>query len=94
MRNLDTDWSASTFLVTAVTTILAIRFVLFSTGYPQIGSGGLFMVVALVIFISFLDQFAHRVAVLLGGIGLARSSMHWGSSSPATTTISISQRSR
>lgn len=70
VRNLDTYWSSSTFLVATVTTILAIRFFLYTTGYPQIGGrglhiahmlwGGLFMVVALVIFISFLDQLAHR----------------------------------
>jgi len=69
------DW----FLVLAVCTVLGIRFYLRLTGYPQIGGdtlhiahmlwGGLMMLGALIILLSFLGRGSERLAVLVGGVG-------------------------
>lgn len=67
------------FLVTAVASILTIRFFLSSLGYPQVSGGGLhiahvlvggmFMLLAMVILLSFLDKWSRDVAAVLGGFG-------------------------
>ena len=67
------------FLVTAVTTVLLLRLYLAATGYPQIGGGGLHiahvlwgglgMVLAIGILLSFLLPSTRRLAAFLGGIG-------------------------
>lgn len=67
------------FLVAAVVSVLAIRWLLALTGYPQIGDsglhvahmlwGGLFMVVALVLGFLFLDRSVQRAAAVIAGIG-------------------------
>lgn len=67
------------FLVSAVFAVLAIRFFLRITGYPQIGNselhiahmlwGGLLMLVSIVILLFFLTKRAMYLASLVGGLG-------------------------
>src|SRR5215210_806359 len=68
-----------TFLIGAVGAVLAIRFYLELTGYPQVGGGGLHiahmlwgglgMVIAIVLLTAFLGRRIQHTAALLGGIG-------------------------
>jgi hypothetical protein len=68
-----------TFLVCAVTMILIIRLQLYLTNYPQLGGhglhiahvlwGGLLMMIAIVIAISFITRTARQVSAVLGGLG-------------------------
>lgn len=67
------------FLVAAVSAILGIRLFLHLAGYPQVGGdrlhiahmlwGGLLMLAALVVLLSYLGQRSHQVAAVLGGLG-------------------------
>jgi hypothetical protein len=78
-RNLYAETLLENFLISAVTTILFIRFYLQVTGYPQIGGGnlhiahmlygGLLMMVTMFILFAFLNRTAHNVASVLGGVG-------------------------
>ncbi len=79
LRDFEASQYLDLLLISAVTTVLVIRFYLELTGYPQIGSeklhiahmlwGGLLMLAALIVLLSFLGRGAHRLAALLGGIG-------------------------
>lgn len=79
LRNLEADDYQEKFLVAAVVSVLVIRLYLKFTGYPQLGPGGLhiahmlwggfFMLIALMILLSFLSRNAMSVAAVLGGIG-------------------------
>jgi hypothetical protein len=79
LRDLDAAQLADLFLVAAVSSVLAIRFGLFLSGYPQIGGaqlhiahmlwGGLLMLAALVLLLGFLGRRPRRVAALVGGVG-------------------------
>lgn len=78
-RNADAGIYVETFLVSAVAAILAIRFFLRLSGYPQVGGnglhiahmlwGGLLMLIALIALLSFLSRRTRYIAALLGGIG-------------------------
>lgn len=67
------------FLVAGITSLLAIRFYLQATGFPQVGGdglhiahmlwGGLAMLIALVLLLGFLGQRIKTIAALLGGAG-------------------------
>lgn len=67
------------FLVSAVSSLLLLRFYLSAAGYPQVGGGslhiahmlwgGLLMLVAIVINLSFLGIRAQRASALVGGVG-------------------------
>lgn len=67
------------FLLSAVSSLLLVRFYLYLTGYPQVGSGrlhiahvlfgGLLMLAALTITLSFLGSRVQRTTALLGGVG-------------------------
>jgi hypothetical protein len=67
------------FFVTAVASVLGIRFFLALTGYPQLGGkglhiahvllGGLLMMLALIITLAYINKSAHYVAAILGGFG-------------------------
>jgi hypothetical protein len=79
LRDFDGETNLDLFLVAAVTAVLVIRFSLAVTGYPQLGGdrlhiahvlwGGMLMVAALIILLSFLDRAPRRLAALLGGLG-------------------------
>jgi hypothetical protein len=78
-RDIDGGRWLESFLISAVVSILGIRFYLQATGYPQIGGhglhiahmlwGGLFMVVAIVVLLAFLGKRIQQVGAVVGGIG-------------------------
>lgn len=67
------------FLVSSVSTVLAVRLALHLTGYPSVGGdllhfahvlwGGLLMLAALIVALSFLDRPALQIAAIGGGVG-------------------------
>lgn len=78
-RNADFGALQETFLVCAASTILIIRTELWLTNYPQLGGhglhiahllwGGLLMLLAIAILITFLGRSPRRTAAVVGGIG-------------------------
>jgi hypothetical protein len=78
-RSVEIGELLDTFLVCAVTMILIIRLQLYLTNYPQLGGhglhiahvlwGGLLMMIAIVIAISFITRAARQTAAVLGGLG-------------------------
>lgn len=78
-RDLDAATWTDLFLVSGVTAVLGIRGYLELTGYPKIGGeslhiahmlwGGLLMLAALVLSLSFLGRPARPVVAILGGLG-------------------------
>jgi hypothetical protein len=78
-RNADFGELQETFLICAVTMILVIRTQLWLTNYPQLGGhglhiahllwGGLFMVIAIGILVTFLGRSPRRAAAVVGGVG-------------------------
>jgi hypothetical protein len=79
VRNVEIGDLQDTFLVSAVVMILVIRLELFLTNYPQLGGGklhiahllwgGLLMMIALGMVISFLGRSLRVPAAIVGGIG-------------------------
>lgn len=79
IRNLTAWDSLETLLVAAIAAVLVIRLFLSLTGYPQIHGhglhiahllwGGLLMLAAITILLSFLNSSASRFAAIVGGIG-------------------------
>ena len=79
VRNLQGGQLRETFLVSAVVSVLAVRFYLTLTGFPQIGGrglhiahmlwGGALMVTALLFLLAYLGERIRRVAAILGGLG-------------------------
>lgn len=79
VRNLEIGELQDTFLVSAIVMILVIRLQLWLTNYPQLGGGklhiahllwgGVFMLVALGILLSFLGRSLRTPAAIVGGIG-------------------------
>jgi hypothetical protein len=79
IRDIQGENTLEIFLVTSVASILGIRFFLAVTGYPQVAShglhiahvlvGGVFMLMCIVILLSFLNQSARYLAAVLGGFG-------------------------
>jgi len=79
IRNLEAGNLIENFLVSAVSSFLAIRFFLNIFNYPQLGKGeihiahmlwgGLLMVIALIITFSFLTKHAQIIASIIGGVG-------------------------
>jgi hypothetical protein len=67
------------FLLAAVTTILVIRTQLWLTNYPQLGGaglhiahllwGGMFMVIAIGLQLTFLGRGTRRATAIIGGVG-------------------------
>jgi hypothetical protein len=78
-RNADFGALQETFLVCAASTILTIRTELWLTNYPQLGGhglhiahllwGGLLMLLAIGILVTFLGRAPRRTAAVVGGIG-------------------------
>lgn len=79
VRDLHSGTHLDFFLVSAVASVLLIRFYLQLAGYPTIGGqslhiahmlwGGLLMLAALVILLAFLGRASRGWAALLGGVG-------------------------
>ena len=79
IRDLHSGAQLDLFFVSAVASVLLIRFYLRLTGYPQVGGqtlhiahmlwGGLLMLVALILLLAYLGRTSRRWAALLGGIG-------------------------
>lgn len=79
IRNLDAEDYFDNFLISAVSAIVAIRFYLELTGYPQIGGGGLhiahmlwggfLMLAAILMMLFFLNKAVFSLAATLGGLG-------------------------
>src|ERR1700754_4003891 len=78
-RNAEFGALQEKFLVTAAATILIIRTDLWLTNYPQLGGsglhiahllwGGLFMVGAIGVLVTFLGRNARHTAAVVGGVG-------------------------
>lgn len=78
-RNVRADDHLEIFLVSAVTSLLLLRFYLAEAGYPQVGGshfhiahmlyGGLLMMAALVLTLTYLGARILRVSAVVGGIG-------------------------
>lgn len=78
-RNVRARDLLDAFLVSSITSLLLVRFYLYITGYPQIGGGalhiahmlygGVLMMAALVITLTFLGARAKQVAAIIGGVG-------------------------
>lgn len=79
IRNIVLENLLEIFLVSAVAAILAIRFYLHFTGYPQIGDaalhvahtlvGGMIMLLSVMIFIHYMGKSAVILATILAGLG-------------------------
>lgn len=79
LRDAQAGALVEAFVVIGILTILVTRAYLHATGYPQVGGatlhiahalwGGLGLVVALVVVLSFLGALPRMVAVVAGGIG-------------------------
>jgi hypothetical protein len=79
VRDADAGETFEIFLVASILSILGIRAFLATTGYPQLGGGelhiahmlwgGLFMLIALLLVLSYLDLSIRWLAALLAGIG-------------------------
>lgn len=79
MRNQEAASLLEIFLVTAVFSVLGIRFFLALTGYPSLSPGnlhiahvllgGVVMMIALVISLAFINKSAYYIVAVLGGFG-------------------------
>jgi hypothetical protein len=79
VRTVEVGSLQDSFLICAVLTILVIRLQLWATNYPQLGGGrlhiahllwgGVAMVAALLVVLSFLGPVPRRIGAVLGGIG-------------------------
>lgn len=79
IRSVEGENLLEIFFVTAVASVLGIRFFLALTGYPQLSGkglhiahvllGGLLMMLAVIITLAYINKSAHYVAAVLGGFG-------------------------
>jgi len=79
VRSLEGQSLLEVFFVTAVASVLGIRFFLALTGYPRVSPGnlhiahvllgGILMMIALVIALGYVNKAAYYVAAVLGGFG-------------------------
>jgi len=78
-RNVEAAQLLEGFFVAAVASFLGIRWFLATTGYPRIGTngihiahmlwGGLLMLLALMLLLSFLDRSIQQAAAVIAGLG-------------------------
>jgi hypothetical protein len=78
-RNVAARDNLELLLVSAASSLLLLRFALYLFGYPQVGGGslhiahmlygGLFLLAAVVIQISFIGKRSQRVSAVIGGAG-------------------------
>jgi hypothetical protein len=79
IRSVEGENLLEIFFVTAVASVLGIRFFLAITGYPQLSGkglhiahvllGGLLMMLALAITLAYINKSAHYAAAFIGGFG-------------------------
>ncbi len=79
IRDFEAGGHLDLFLVTAVASVLLIRLFLQLTGYPQLGNdslhiahmlwGGLGMLVAVIILLSYVGRTGHKLSAVIGGAG-------------------------
>jgi hypothetical protein len=79
VRNVRTAEHLTTFVVSGVSTVLITRLILGLSGYPQIGGkglhiahvlpGGLLMLVAICLLLSYVGPVVRPAAALIGGVG-------------------------
>ncbi len=79
LRNNRAGEQLELFLVSAITSVLLVRFYLYATDYPQIGGdglhiahmlwGGFLMLSAMVLCFAFIGYRVQRLAAFIGGIG-------------------------
>lgn len=79
IRSVEGENLLEIFFVTAVASVIGIRFFLAITGYPQLSGGGLhiahvllgglLMMLALTITLAYINKSAHYAAAFLGGFG-------------------------
>lgn len=79
IRDLHAGDHLDLFIVSAVSTVLVIRFALYLSGYPQIGGarlhiahmlwGGMLMLAGLVCLLAYLGRRPRMLGAILGGIG-------------------------
>jgi hypothetical protein len=79
VRNVEFAQLFDAFFITAITTILVIRFYLKITGYPQVGGstlhishllpGSLFMLAAVLVLLAAVNRGARGFAAFLAGLG-------------------------
>ncbi|HVA96635.1 MAG TPA: hypothetical protein VND99_03190 [Candidatus Acidoferrales bacterium] len=79
IRNIEATSYRENFIVAAVVSVFGIRIFLHFTHYPQLGGGnyhiahilwgGFFMMAAILILLSYLNEKTAMLAAILGGIG-------------------------
>lgn len=79
VRNVEFTQLFDTFFVTAITTILSVRFYLKITGYPQIGGstlhvshllpGSLLMLASILVLLGAVNRSARGFAAVIAGLG-------------------------
>jgi hypothetical protein len=79
VRNIYANDLLEVFLISSVSSLLVVRFILSLTGYPQLGGGtlhiahmlwgGLIMMVSLVFLLAFLGNRVLWASAIIGGIG-------------------------
>jgi len=79
IRNVRAREQLDLFVVSAISSLLLLRYYLHLAGYPEVGGGdlhishmlwgGLLMLVALVLALSFLGRRVARLSALVGGVG-------------------------
>lgn len=79
VRNIDGRNLLDIFVVSAVSSILLLRFYLYMTGFPSIGGGkyhiahllwgGIFMLIAFILNFAFIGSQLQRFVAVLGGVG-------------------------
>ncbi|MFI5711929.1 hypothetical protein [Kribbella sp. NPDC051620] len=79
VRNVRTGEHLTTFVVSGVSTVLITRLILGLSGYPQIGGkglhiahvlpGGLLMLLAIYLLLSYVGPVVRPAAALVGGVG-------------------------
>lgn len=78
-RNVHAQSRLEAFLLSAITSLLLVRLYLYLTGFPQLGGGGLhiahmlwgglLMLTALIMSVSFLGARVQRIVAVVGGAG-------------------------
>jgi membrane-anchored glycerophosphoryl diester phosphodiesterase (GDPDase) len=79
VRNVEFAQLFDTFFISAITTILAVRFYLKVTGYPEIGTsnlhishllpGSLLMLASVLVLLAAVNRAARGFAAITAGIG-------------------------